>query len=265
MLNRICTCLTATLLSMFVGHTVLAAGDFPLGPGDVIRISVFEHPDLETVDRVSESGDISFPLLGDVAAGGLTEAQLEKKLESLLQKQRLVQSPHVTVLIEQSLSHQVSVLGMVNKPGRYSIEPQTTIVDLLAMAGGIREGGSDRVIITTDQDGKQSRVSVDVASLLQSGNAQPNITVHDNDAIFVPRQDEFYVYGQVAHPGAFPLQSKMTVMQAISVSGGLTDIGTTRGLQIKRRNADGEVTTLGASLSDELQPDDVVLVKEGLF
>jgi len=169
------------------------------------------------------------------------------------------------LVVKQYRSKQVSVLGQVNHPGKYPLESTSTVTDLLAMAGGVTLAGSDSLIMTHKQDGKSQEITINIPALFQGGNADLNRQVSDNDVIYVPRAPVFYIYGQVQHPGAFRLEQNMNVMQALSLGGGITPRGTQKGIQIRRRGADGRVTALNASLSDPVLPDDVVYVKESLF
>ncbi len=242
-----------------------AVRDYILGAGDQVQISVFPGDIPETVTRVSETGLISFPTLGQVRIGGLTERQAEAKIRKALADGQIVQSPQVVLLIQERVSHQVSVLGKIDKPGKYAITPGATVVDVLAEAGGITTDGSNEVVVTRQVKGGKKTMTVDIGSLLQLGEVNRNLELADNDIVYVPPKEVFYIYGEVANPGVYPLQKHMTVMQALSVSGGLSDRGTERGLKIKRRKANGSVDTVDARLEEVLRPDDVVFVKEGLF
>ena len=245
---------------------VLAAGgDYVLGSGDQVRITVYPGDIPAIITRVSQDGLVSFPMLGQVRIGGMTERKAEAKIRSALETQRLVQSPQVILLVEEQVSHQVSIVGKVSKPGKYPFTPGTTVVDILANAGGTSADGSDRVIVTRKSGKGKKTFVVDIASVLQDGDISLDIEVQANDKIYVPRQEVFYIYGEVAKPGSYPLYKHMTVMQALSVSGGLTDKGTDRGVKIKRGNKEGKSITSDASLTEVLKPNDVVFVKESLF
>ena len=124
---------TALVLSMGVA----AAAEVLLGPGDVVKLSVYGSPDLSLETRVSESGNITFPLLGQVAVGGLSVAAAEKKIGDMLEKGGYLKKAQVNMLVTTLASQQVSVLGYVNRPGRYAVEGRRKVLDLLAMAGGI--------------------------------------------------------------------------------------------------------------------------------
>lgn len=239
---------------------------YTMGAGDVIRVTVYEHPELNAVIRISETGNINFPLVGELSIAGLTEKQAELKLTALLESKQIVRSPHVSLIVEQYQSKRVSVLGQVAKPGVYAISRDSTLVDLIAEAGWLTEQGADVAILTKHAGGKGGRVVVDLSSVLEEGEQEKDVPVFDGDRIYVPRMHQFYIHGQVNRPDAYRLEPGMTVMQALSVAGGLTDKGTERELTINRRSGDGAgVISIPADLTHAVQPDDVIFVKESLF
>lgn len=255
-----------TLITLGFMSAPAVAKDYVLGAGDVVRITVYEHTDLSTLTRISQAGGITFPLIGEVFIAGMREREAEAKIGALLQQGGFVKSPQVNLIVEQYRSQQVSVLGEVNKPGMYTIDRGSKVVDLLAMAGGVNAGGGDAaVLIKKDgSEGKGGR-PIDLLALLQKGDMTQNMEVTDGDIVYVPRMEVFYIYGEVQRPGSYRLQRNMTVMQALSMGGGLTPRGTQRGIQIKRKDGGGALTSINAELSDVLRPDDVVYVKESLF
>src|SRR5450631_4425439 len=120
----------------------VAAQEYLLGPGDIVRISVFKNPDLSLDARVSEVGAIAYPLVGSVPVGGLTLPAAERKIGQMLKDGGFVLHPQVNILLTQALGNLVSVIGEVNSPGRYSLE--TTgghLSGMLAAAGGIAQNG----------------------------------------------------------------------------------------------------------------------------
>lgn len=242
-----------------------AAQDYVLGPGDVVRMTVYAQPDLATVTRISASGKCTLPLLGEVALGGKTLGQAEIHLATLLQQGNLVNNPQVSLLIEQYYSRQVAVLGEVNKPGKYVIEGTSNVVDVIAMAGGLTAQGGDRVKVIKKSGDDSQRVELDLSAVFQQGDMSKNITIDSGDIVFVPRMELFYIYGEVQRPGAFRLERSMTVMQALAIGGGLNARGTDKGIRIKRRGLDNTIETLDGSLATILSPDDVVYVRESLF
>lgn len=264
MLGRILAIFFVFIIGLL--STPVFAKNYVLGSGDVVRITVYEHADLSAVARISQAGSINFPLVGEVFIAGLGERSAELKLGELLLQGGFVKSPQVSLIVEQYRSQQVSVLGEVNKPGVYVIDRGNRLMDLLAMAGGVNaSGGENAVVIKKGGNEGQGGHPIDLFQLLQKGDMTQNVEVADGDIIYIPRMDVFYIYGEAQRPGSYRLQRDMTVMQALSMGGGLTPRGTQRGIQIKRKDASGAVVTIKADLSEVLLPDDVVYVKESFF
>lgn len=253
------------ILIMGIGLTPARGADLPLGPGDVLKVSVYGNPDLGLETRVSEGGNISFPLLGQVAVGGLPAAAAERKIAALLEAGGYVKQPQVNIIVTAVQSQTVSVLGQVNRPGRYPVEGRRSLMDMLAMAGGISADGGDKVSLIRRRNGATTRDEVDVVQMLRAGALDADYQVAGTDVVFVERAPKFYIYGEVQRPGAFRLERAMTVTQALSAGGGLSPRGTERGLVIKRRDAQGKLQTIRAKQDDLLQVDDVVYVKESWF
>jgi len=240
--------------------------DYVLGPGDVIRVNVFQNPDLTTETRVSETGSISFPLVGGVSVGGKTLAGAEANIAKALRDGGFVLKPQVTLLLLQIRGSQVAVLGQFNRPGRYPLETSNVrLSDMMATAGGIASTGADVVVVSGVRDGKQFKREIDVTNMLLKGDASQDIQLLGGDTVFVNRAPMFYIYGEVQRPGAFRLERDMSVMQALASGGGMTLRGTLRGLEVHRRDANGKVQILRPKLEDILQSDDIVQVKESLF
>jgi polysaccharide export outer membrane protein len=237
-----------------------------LGVGDAIRVTVFQNPDLTTETRVSERGTIVFPMIGEVAVGGQTPAGAANVIADRLKRGRFILNPQVTVSLTQLRSRQVSVLGHVVKPGRYPLDDTSSkLTDVLALAGGVGPAGDDTVSVVLTRGGRQSRLDVDVARMYRTGDMSSNIELQNGDTIFVQRAPVFYIYGEVQKAGSYRLEPNMSVMHALSLGGGLTPRGTERGLMLHRRLPDGSVEKLSAKLTDTVQPDDVIYVKESLF
>jgi polysaccharide biosynthesis/export protein len=237
-----------------------------LGLGDQIRITVFQNPDLTTETRVSEGGTVTFPLVGEVAVGGRTPTEVGARIAEQLKKGNFLKNPQVNVSVLQVRSRQVSVLGQVARPGRYALDDTSSkLTDILALAGGIGPAGDESVTVMTRRNGKVEKLQVDVAQMYRGGNLAPNVEVQNGDTIFVQRAPVFYIYGEVQRSGSYRLEPSMSVMHALSLGGGLTPRGTERGLKIHRRQPDGTVKKLDAALTDTLQADDVIYVKESLF
>lgn len=162
-------------------------------------------------------------------------------------------------------AREVSVLGQVNRPGKYSVASGVrTVIDFLSQAGGVSAGGADSIIVITKRDGKTEKREIDIDQLYRKGDTSANFELADGDSIYVPRTAVFYIYGEVQRPGAFRLERNMNIAQALSTGGGLSPRGTERGIKIKR-NVDGKLKTLDASSGDLLKPDDIVMVRESWF
>ncbi len=240
--------------------------EYRLGAGDVVKITVYDNPDLATETEISKDGKISFPLIHEVKLGGLTRREAEQAISEQLGAGGFVPNANVNLMISQYRSQQVAVMGEVNKPGTYPISQAMSVTDMIATAGGITQKGSNVItVIKRDRNGSATRREIDVNNLLASGDLSKNVLVGNGDIVYVPAVSVFYIYGEVRQPGAYPLAPDMTIRQALSVGGGLTVRGTERGIEVDRKKRDGTVGTYRAQLSDKLQPNDVLRVPESWF
>lgn len=240
--------------------------DYQLGPGDNIRIMVFQNPDLTLETRLSESGAITYPLVGNIDLGGLTLSAAEAKLAKALKDGGFLQQPQVNIMLQQVRSNQVDVLGQVGKPGRYPLETTNTkLSDILALAGGLAPSGADTVILTGVRDGKPFRQEIDVAGIFLDKRSQDDVTVAGGDIIYVHRYPVFYIYGEVQRPGSYRVERNMFVMQAMVQAGGPTQRGSERRLRLYRRDRNGELEKLTPQMTDVVRADDVIYVNESLF
>jgi len=241
------------------------AADYQLGAGDALRILVYQNPDLTLEARLSDSGVVSYPLLGALRLGGLTVTQAEALIADGLRKGDFLKNPQVTVLLVQVRGSQVSVLGQVNRPGRFPLEQaQMRLTDVLALAGGVMAGvGSDRVVVTGMRDGKPMRLEVDLPKIFAQERAADPL-LQNNDVVWVDRAPVLYIYGEVQRPGSVRLERDMTLLQALAAGGGLTQRGTERGIRVHRRAAD-KVEVLQPGMDEAVKDGDVIYVKESLF
>lgn len=249
-------------LMLFAG--TLQAAVNTLGAGDMLRITVYGSPDLTTETRVTATGTISFPLIGEIMVNGISVPEAERGIAKLLKDGGYIKQPQVNIIILQIASQQISVLGDVFKPGRYPIDRPSTLTDLLAIAGGVTANGSDQIAVISYKNGKSVRQEYDLRDMLRKKES-PEVWVTPGDIIYVPRAPVFYIYGEVQRPGVFRLEREMIVAQAIATGGGLTARGTERNLRIKRRNETGGLETISAVASTPLLADDVLQVQESLF
>lgn len=262
-MNKCFKWVLAALLAFSAGWAV--AADIVLGAGDVLKVSVYGNPDLALETRVSETGNISFPLLGSVKVAGMAVSAAEKKLGTLLEDGGYLKKAQVNILVTVLQSQQISVLGQVNRPGRYPVEGKRTLIDVLALAGGANPDAADYVTLVRRNAGGKERELIDLTDMMRSGDMARNPELGAGDVVYVERAPKFYIYGEVQRPGSFRLERNMTVVQALSAGGGLNPRGTERGMQIKRRDSSGKIQVISAKHDDVIQPDDVIYIQERLF
>jgi polysaccharide biosynthesis/export protein len=239
-----------------------------VGVGDTVKIDVFGRPEMDTTTYVADDGTIRLPLAGSVAVGGLSPNDAGKKIEDAYKAGQFLVDPHVTVTVVMSRSQRVSVLGEVRAPGRYPIESNTTVLDLLAQVGGVNEKGADQIyILRADGNGQLQRLLVDLKGTMDSKNGAPAVlqTLRGGDSILVPPAPTFYISGEVRSPAAYRIDSGMTVVQAIARAGGVTEKGSARRVSIKRKDPKGGYVVISAKSEEKIQPDDLITVKERIF
>jgi polysaccharide export outer membrane protein len=225
-----------------------------LGVGDAVRVTVFQQPDLSLEARIADNGTIVMPLAGPVKIGGLTTGAAGAQIADALKRGKFLNNPQVTVALTTLRSRQVSVLGLVTRPGRYALDDTSSgLTDVIAAAGGITPTGDDTV--TVIRDGQSQRVAL----LGKPFELKGGETIH------VERAPVFYIYGEVTRSGAYRVEPNMTVMQAIAAGGGITPRGSERRLKLRRAGPDGKLIERDASLRDVVKADDVIFVKEALF
>jgi len=240
--------------------------EYRFGPGDTVRIQVYQNPDLTLETRVTENGTITFPLIGNVKIGGLTVAAAEGAIADALRLGGYIKQPQVTVMPVLIRSTQVSVLGQVNRPGRYPLETlNINVSEVLAIAGGIAPGGADVAIVTGTRDGKPFRKEIDIASMFLDNKMQDNLTVANGDVIYVHRAPMFYIYGEVQRPGPQRVERNMTIREALALGGGPTERGAELNLSLYRRGPGGKVSSSTPDLSDPVRPDDVIYLSGSVF
>lgn len=231
--------------------------DTPIGSGDLLHIDVFDVPELSRDVRVSDTGEISYPLVpGRITAAGKTPFQLETELERLLIENGLVSHPQVSVFVREQNSQPVSVVGAVNHTMVYQVVRPTTLLEVLAAAGGISDTAGDVVIVTrpkkpdvakvepasatVDSDPDEQKITVRIRDLLESGDSAYNIPILGGDTVTVPSAGIVYVMGfGVAQPGGYVLQShgdQVTVLKALALAHGLTPFAKSDDAVIMRDN-----------------------------
>lgn len=264
------TAFTCTILAFALMQGARAAdpagtAEPVLGPGDTVRITVFDDPDLNTEARLSLQGTLGFPLLGEVAIGNRTAAEAARVIAERLKQGRFLTDPRVSVSLVETRSRRVMVLGHVTRPGQYALDgTNERLLDILALAGGRTETGADRVVVTR-REGEARTYEIDITQMYRKGDLSGDLRLETGDVVFVPEAPVFYVYGAVQRAGMYRLEPSTSVRAALSVGGGLTPRASQRRIEIHRRQPDGTVREMKADLSDPIQANDVIYVKESLF
>lgn len=258
--------LCALMLLLSTVHAYAQAARESLGGGDMVRITVFRYPDLTTEGRLSEEGRITLPLVGDVNLKGMTPHSAGKHIAQRFKTGKFLVNPQVGVTVIETRSRVVSVLGLVGKPGRYPLDATSArLTDIIALAGGLQPTASDMVTVVLNRKGKASKIDVDLPALMQNAGRGKNIELQNGDTVFVNRAPVFYIYGEVNRAGAYRVEPGMTIVQAISLAGGMTLRGTDRRPQLKRRTTDGKWNESTVSLLDPVRADDVIFIRESWF
>ena len=280
----------ALFLSLALFHPALTAAqpaaaradqsraEYVVGAQDVLTITVWDSPEISGRFTVEADGSFTFPLIGRVKAGGLTLRQFEAELKKQL-ADGYFKNPQVSVAVETYRSQRIFIVGEVRSPGTYQLTGDMTLIEAIARAGSTTPGAAPGAIVVHAPAGSapagptlpESKAGEAPGTKrvnlrdLQSGVLSQNITLRDGDTIFVPRAESIYVFGQVKSPGAYALQSAETsVLQALSLAGGVTDRGATNRIRILRV-VKGEKVELKVKLTDLVQPGDTIVVPEKFF
>lgn len=255
-----------TLSEVVPSAPVAAAPLVKLGIGDTISMQVFGKPDLAIKTVVAEDGTVQLPLIGALRVLGLSPSEASVEAARAYQTGEFLVNPQVTITLETGTSQQVSVLGEVGAPGRYPVESRTSVFDLLAIAGGKTQDSAEVLyLVRTEADGKVTRLPIDLSSLADPTKEFPVIKFQGGDTIYVPKAPQIFLYGEVNKPGEYKLQPGMSLIEALTIAGGVTRRGSTSRIEIKRKLPDGKFKTVYPKLTDELQGDDVIRVKESIF
>jgi len=243
--------------------------NYVVGAQDVLTVTVFNEPQFSGRFRVENDGQFNYPFLGRIHAGGTTVAEIATALKDKLADGYL-RYPQVTVDVEQFRSQNVYVMGEVRAPGRYTLTGSVTLVEALAQAGSIAPSAGSEVLIvhpkrpSAESPALPESADADVQRVdlreIQRGRLPTAITIRDGDTIFVPKAQRFYVTGHVRSPGAYVLEPDLTVLQAISLAGGLTDRGSNKRIRILRDKKEYD-----AQLTDIVRPDDTIIVRQRLL
>jgi len=285
----------AALNSRLLSHVSAPGGeaDLPMGPGDLIEISVFEVEELSKLKlRIPLRGTITLPLIGQIPAVGRSGIQLEDDIRARLQE-KYIHDPQVSVFVHEHKSQRISVIGAVRKGGVYTITSPLRLADALALAEGLNDeadhvvyltrrvpvgtigqiqaGGAPVKRLETPAEGPSEEVMVPIdLEVLAAGRGEVNVALEAGDVIHVPRAGSYYVGGSVERPGSFFLKGKTTAEQAIMAAGGPRNVADWDDVRVYRTKPGGDREVLRFNLNEfergdgktapELQKNDVVVL-----
>lgn len=253
-------------------------GDYRIGPKDLLEIRVFEIPELNLERRVSDSGMLDLPLLGQFSVTGLTAEEVRDRLQALLTA-KYVNRANVSVVIKEFANKPVSILGAVGHPGSLNVSGRWDLLQAITAAGGLVPGAGKKIYVLRQSDnGLSDRLEIDTDELFQKSSTIWNIPIYPSDIVNIPanRSVKIFVIGEVKSPGAveFSSDDRISVLSVVAKAGGMTDRAAKGSIRIKRRQPDGKdkefVVNYRRILSGkdpdmDLKPDDVVVVKESFF
>ena len=266
-------CAAIVLFAMPIRPAAQSAGNYTIGPQDVLTIQVFDDPALGGKYTVETDGTFSFPLIGRVKASGMSLRAFEVELKNKL-ADGYFKNPQVTVSVETYRSQRVFVNGEVRMPGPVPLTGGMTLIEALSRAGSTLPTSSGEVSVVRPPQSSAGDTHAPAAAGaelfrasirdLESGVLKQNIELRDGDQIYVPRAEVVYVFGQVKNPGSFGIQKDTTVLQALSLAGGVTPNGAMGRIEIVRI-VNGKTQNIKAKLTDVVQPGDTIKVPERYF
>ncbi|MBW1940566.1 MAG: SLBB domain-containing protein [Deltaproteobacteria bacterium] len=251
----------------FCSNGVLTAQDYIVGEGDVLKISVYEHPDLTTVTRVSGEGIIVVPLIGQINVMDFSVSRIADKITGLLADGYII-NPQVNVFIEEYRSKKAVILGQVNSPGMYELREHTTFLEFISKAGGLTTNAGSRAIIkrkSNSAENKESTIQVDLTSLIEEGETSQNIEIKDGDSIYISKVDVIFVTGEVKKPDSYEYEEGITLIKVVTRAGGFTAKASRTRVKIIRKINGNEAVLTKVKMDEPVLPDDVIVVPESFF
>lgn len=246
-----------------------------MGPGDVLRVSSFQHNEISGEFQVTDEGTITYPLLGLVSIEGMSVSDVAALLETELEKDYFV-DVSLTVEVKEFRSKPVTVLGEVRNPGTYFLKGRTTLTQMLANLGGFT-GSAGGVLelrrVETGDDGApvQRTYTYDISGLVARGEGE-NVVLTGGDIIWVPAKQLYFITGEVPKPGRYGIEPGLTLLQALSQAGG-QDKFASNVVEVHRESgADKQILEFDVSdirkgkIADPLvQSGDMIVVKRRFF
>ena len=273
------------------------ADEYEIGAGDVLHVTVLGQSEMSGDFAVDPEGLLTFPVLGKVKASQMSTRELERKLTTLLADGYL-RRPQVTVAVQEYRSQKVFVTGEVQRPGPYPLKADRSLLALLGDVGQLTPNAGHEVLVVRPPPGvvvpafpltapstggdapgspegapppAGSTLEIPGADVfhislqeLQSGNPERNILLQAGDTVYVPRAAQIYVTGSVAHPGPYRFQEGTTLLQALTLAGGVTERGSAKRAKVIR-TVGGKKQEVKVQMTDLVQPEDTIVVPERFF
>jgi len=241
-----------------------------VGVGDQIFITVFGQPDMSAEVTVNDNEQVTLPLIGTMKIGGLTPPMIEKLIAQRLKDGEYLRNPEVSVQVRQVRSQMISVLGEVQRPGRFPILGKLTVLDAVATAGGLTQKADSTALLirrnpALNGETQRREIPIRLDQVTNSRSNELDIELRNDDVVYVAQQKLFYIHGEVRKPGAYPMEPDLNVMRVLSISGGVTDRGSLRRIRIHRKDADAKIQEFTPDLNSPVLGGDVIFVDERLF
>jgi len=249
---------------IFFSNQQTFSSDYKTGPGDVLKITVYDNKDLDARVRISVNGTIVLPLLGRVDVDKLTIVQITEKITRLLADGYLV-NPQVNVFVEEYRSKKVVVLGNVRKPGIVELNGPITFLELVSKSGGLEKDAGDTATIQMDSAHGSKIVVIDLRALIDKGDVSQNVMINDGDTVFISKAGMCYITGEVKSPGTYPCGESTSVLKIIALSGGFTGKASKSSVNIVRIINKKKTVIEDVDLGTSLKHNDVVVVPESFF
>ena len=252
------------LLTGLGAATIVSGGDYQTGPGDVLKIIVYDNDDLTAKVRISDAGTIVMPLIGKIDISKLSIDQITEKITQLLADGYLVK-PQVNVFVEAYRSKKVVVLGNVRNPGLVKLSGPITFLELVSRSGGLAKDAGGTATIQRTQGKDEKVVVIDLKSLIEKGDLSQNVMINDGDTVFISKAGMCYITGEVKNPGTYPCGDRATVLKLVALSGGFTGKAAKKSINIVRIINDRKTVLEDVDLYTPLEHNDVLVVPESFF
>jgi len=260
-------CAPFFILLLLFAPLHVSADDYFIGTEDVVKVTVYNHPELTTSERVSGEGSITLPLIGEIKVAGLSTDLAAKKIAAGLSDGFIV-DPNVSVFIVEFRSKKTIIMGQVNRPGIYMLSGNTTFLELLSLAGGLTKDAGARATIKRKSAGREREegiLTIDLKKLIESGETSLDVTLMDGDNVYIGKAGVFYITGEVKSPAAYKSEEGLTLIKAVTMAGGFTEKAAPKRIRIIRKIDKQEKVIQRAGMDETVFPDDIIIIPESFF